>query len=274
MPTDSLGDQQKAFEVVEAGRMLTPGLPIMVRLDGKAWHTFCRGLKKPFDERLSGLMGLTSKFIAEETNALLIFTQSDEITLVIHKENAESQVYFDGKIQKLTSVISSMATAYFNKHLPQVIPEKADKMAFFDCRVWNLPSLEEVSNNFLWRELDASKNAISMAAQHFYSHKQLHEKNSSEKIEMLYQKGVNFQSYPTSFRRGSYFRRVTRLVKFTSDELEKLPLKHEARSNPDLMVVRNVVEQVNLPPLSKISNRVGVLFKGEEPIMKESNARP
>lgn len=267
--SDTLGDRMKAFEMAEAGRMLIPGLPIMCRLDGRSFSQFTKGLKRPYDERMSSLMCATAKFIAEETNAKIVYTQSDEISVVLYTDNLESQTFFDGRIQKLTSVIASMATAYFNKHLSAYLPEKANKLPMFDCRVWNLPSLEEVCKCLLWRELDATKNSISMAAQHYYSHKELHEKNGSEKIEMLHKKGIIWDKYPSFFKRGSYLRRVTRLVKFSSEELEKLPEKHEARINPDLMVERSVVENVEFPPLTKVSNRVDTLFKGIEPIVTE-----
>lgn len=266
--SDALGDRMKSYEMAEAGRMLIPGLPVMLRLDGKAFHTFTKGLKRPYDERLSTLMTNTTKFLVEQTNALIGYTQSDEISLVLYTSSPESQTYFDGRIQKLTSVVASMATMYFNKHLASALPEKVDKMALFDCRVWNVPTLEEAANCILWRELDATKNSISMAAQAYYSHKVLHGKNSSDKQEMLHQKGVNWNDYPSFFKRGSYVRRVTKLMKFTTEELDKLPAKHEARKNSNLMVERSVVEVVEFPPLTQVGNKVEVLFKGASPLAK------
>ena len=268
MSEDNLGDRMKGYEMAEAGRMLINGLPIMIRLDGRSFSQFTKGLKRPYDERMSNLMCATSKFIAEETNAKVVYTQSDEITVVLYTDVVESQVFFDGRIQKLTSVVASMATAYFNKHLYEYLPEKSDKLPVFDCRVWNVPTLEEAANCILWRELDATKNSISMAAQAYYSHKELHGKNSSEKQEMLHQKGVNWNDYPSFFKRGSYFRRVTKLIKFSDAELDKLPAKHEARKNSNLMVERSVVEAVEFPPLIKVGNPVDVLFSGAEPSLK------
>jgi tRNA(His) 5'-end guanylyltransferase len=262
----------KDYEMAEAGRMLLPGLPIMLRLDGKNFSSFTRGLQRPYDKRLSDLMVDTAKFLVEETNALISYTQSDEISLVLFTENPETQLFFDGRIQKLTSVVASMATAYFNRNL-YTIPEKKDKVAYFDCRVWNVPNLTEAANALVWRELDATKNAISMAAQHYYSHKELHNKNGKEKQEMLFQKGINFNDFPSFFKRGSYVRRVHRATKFTFEEICNLPEKHEARTNPDLVVERSVVERVELPPATKIANRVDVFFKGASPeeFAKNSN---
>jgi tRNA(His) guanylyltransferase len=146
MSEDDLGDRMKGYEMAEAGRMLIKTLPIMIRLDGKAFHTFTKGLKRPYDERLSTLMANTTKYLVEQTNALVGYTQSDEISLVLYSDDPLTQVYFDGRIQKLTSVVASMTTMYFNKFMASALPEKADKVALFDCRVWNVPTLEEAAN--------------------------------------------------------------------------------------------------------------------------------
>ena len=165
----------------------------------------------------------------------------------------------------MISDLAAMCSVYFNRLLPKYLPEKADKMPRFDCRVFNVPTLDEAVNTFLWRELDATKNSISMASQHYYSHKQLDGKNGSEKQEMLFQKGVNWNDYPTFFKRGTYIQRKRVLTKFTTDELSKLPAKHAARQNPDLEIERWVVDKVELPPLNKITNRVDVIIYGKKP---------
>jgi tRNA(His) 5'-end guanylyltransferase len=262
---DELGDRMKIFEGIEANRILIPKLPIMIRLDGKSFHVFCRGLKRPYDKRFSDLMIKVTKALVNETNAIIAHTSSDEISLALYTDKIKSQLFFNGRIQKIISVTASIATAYFNKHLPDYIPEKASKLAFFDCRVWNVPSLEEACNTFMWRELDASKNSISMAGQSVYSHKELQHKHSGEIQEMLFQKGINWNDYPSFFKRGSYIRRIPKAIKFSTAEIDKLPAKHLARTNPDLLFERQVIETVEYPPLNKVTNRVDVLFKGAEP---------
>lgn len=267
--SDDLGTRMKLLEMIEAGRILIPQLPIMIRCDGRAFHSFCKGLKKPFDERLTDLMITTTKFLVEETGATIGYCQSDEISLCIWNYNYETEVIFNGRIQKLTSIIASLATYYFNREIPKYIPEKANKMALFDCRVWNVPNLDEATNCFLWRELDATKNAISMAAQSQFSHKELQGKHGNEMQEMLFQqKGINFNDYPSKFKRGSFIKKVSKVTKFTCEEIANLPKNHDARKNPNLTFERNVIERVELPPLSKIVNRVKVLFENEQPIQK------
>lgn len=264
---DDLGDRMKSYEMAEAGRMLMHGLPIMLRLDGKAFSTFTKGLQRPFDKRLTDLMIDTTKFLVEQTNATIGYTQSDEISLCIYSDDLKEQLFFNGRIQKLTSVVASMASAFFNRNLPNALPEKADKFAYFDCRVWNVPTLSEAANVFVWRELDATKNAIQMAAQHYFSHTSLHGKHGAELQEMLFsEKQINFNDYPSFFKRGSYIRRVTRATKFTSDEIDRLPSKHAARNNPNLEVVRSVVEHIKLPVMTNVMNKVDVYFNGKEPI--------
>jgi tRNA(His) 5'-end guanylyltransferase len=267
--SDDLGDRMKKIEMIEAGRILIPQLPIMARLDGRSFSSFTKGLKRPFDERLTDLMIATTKFLVEETGATVALVQSDEISLCIWNDNYDTEVIFNGRFQKLTSVFASLATYFFNKELPKYIPEKANKMALFDCRVWNVPNLDEATNCFLWRELDATKNAISMAAQSQFSHKELQGKHGNEMQEMLFQqRGINFNDYPSKFKRGSFIKKVKKVTKFSTDEIEKLPKNHDARKNPNLTIERNIIERIELPQLSKIVNRVKVLFENEEPIQQ------
>ena len=269
MHKDELGTRMKLFEQVEAGRKLMPLLPICVRIDGKCFSNFTRDLSRPFDERFHKAMSYTTQKLVEETGAVIGYTQSDEISLVIYSDDIDSQVFFNGKVQKIVSVISSMATFFFQEGLALYIPEKAKKLALFDCRVWNVPTKEEAVNSVLWREIDCLKNSVSMATRHYYSTKQMHGKSGSEMQEMLFVKGVNFNDYPAWFKRGTYIRRVKRFVKFSAEELEKLPAKHEARANPDLVIERSIVEVLEMPPIRKVMNRVDVVFSGAQPVIKE-----
>lgn len=150
--------------------------------------------------------------------------------------------------------------------VPVVLPEKAGSPALFDCRVWTTPTLDEAANVFLWRERDATKNSISMAARCYYSHKELLNKSGSEMQEMLFQKGVNWNDYPDFFKRGTFVQRRTRCSVLTPSELEALPPLHDARKSPDLMVMRSEVCVIEMPPFNKVKNRVAVLFDGTDPV--------
>ena len=273
--SDSLGDRMKQYEAAEAGRRLMPLLPAFARLDGRAFHSFVRGLERPFDKRLSDLMLDTATFLVRETNAVVGYTQSDEISLAWAPEGYDSQIFFVGRVQKMTSTLTGLCAMYFNRRLSAFLPtEYADRLPVFDARVWNVPTLEEAANTFLWRELDATKNSISMAARAYYEHSEIHDKSGSEMQELLWKKGVNWNDYPAFFKRGTYIRRrkVQRL--FTATEREALPEKHAARSNPALVVERTECSPLALPPLATIENRAGVLFRGEEPRTKSPNSLP
>lgn len=266
----NLGERQKLYESV-TDRILIPNLPVILRLDGRAFHSWCRRAVRPYDERVQRLFDETTKHLVEETNAVVGYTQSDEITLVLYNYAIpDSQIMFNGREAKLLTVVTSIATEKFNSLVEEVWPERKGDAARFDARVFNVPTIEEAANNLLWRELDASRNSVSMAAQSMFSHNELQKKNNSEMQEMMWsQRGVNWNDYPSRFKRGAYFKRVLVERKFTTEELEKLPEKHAARKDPNLLIQRHLITRVELPPMSKIANKAGVIFHGEEPQMYE-----
>jgi tRNA(His) 5'-end guanylyltransferase len=259
------GDRMKILEGIECGRRFMPLLPICVRLDGKAFHSWTRKLDRPFDGPFSLLMLDTTKFLVAEANACMGYTQSDEINFIIHSDSYKSQTFFDGKIFKVISVLASMATDYFNRHAPDLLGARVTGPAYFDCRAWQVPNKEEATNMLLWREFDATRNSIIMAAQSVYSHKQLNGKNAKEMQEMLFQKGINWNDYGACFKRGTYVQRRKVTRRFSSIELEKLPPKHEARSNPELEYERTEINMIEMPPFASVINRVEVVFDGVAP---------
>jgi len=262
-----LGDRMKNYERLEAGRRFIPLLPICARIDGKGFSKFTKQFKRPYDPRMSELMTQTMSYLTEQTQASIGYTQSDEITLVWYSNEVKSQIFFDGRIQKMTSVLASMTTAFFNSLIAEYIPEKIGTMALFDCRVWQLPTLQEAANTLLWREYDATKNSISMAARHYYSHKALHKKTGNQMQEMLFQKGVNWNDYPAFFKRGIFVQKRRVVRAFTADELKLLPEKHQARDNPDLMIERSEFQRLDMPAFGEVRNRVDVVFNGAEPLV-------
>lgn len=261
----ALGDRMKAYEKRETGRRCMPHLPICARIDGKRFSRWTEGLERPYDQRLSDLMVGTTRHLVSETQAVIGYTQSDEISLVFHSDDPKHQLFLDGRIQKLTSILASMATAWFNAHAGLSIPERAGRLALFDCRVWTVPTRAEAANVLLWRERDATKNSVSMAARHYYSHSDLHHRSSSELQELLHAKGVNWNDYPAFFKRGTFVRREVVERRLDVEELEALPEKHAARRDPDLIVRRSVLVTMDMPPFDKVVNREAVVFDGAEP---------
>jgi tRNA(His) 5'-end guanylyltransferase len=252
---DSLGDRVKELESLQASACLDETQPICVRIDGKSFHTYTKGLARPYDKRLSDLMVETTNFLVEKTNAKLGYTQSDEISLVYFKTEDKQQNFFGGRIQKLTSVLASMATAKFNKEIVKKIPEKVDSFAFFDCRVWNVPTLKDAAEVFIWRQEDAIKNAVSMAAHAHFSHKSVQGKSSRDKIEMLKEKGIIWEEYPEFFKSGTYSKR----------HLIEVPIPEEMKSFPANQgketFVRAEIINLHYPRLSRVEDIENFLFK-------------
>lgn len=267
MINDALGDRMKEYEAQETSRRFLPGLPIYARIDGRGFSKFTKGMQRPYDPRMSNAMVHATKVLVEQTHATIGYVQSDEISLVwIPTENGHG--WFDGKTMKMASVLAGLATVAFINGLADQFNDWEMlmlKMPHFDARVISMPSEAEAANMLLWRNLDATKNAVSMAASHYYSHKELHGKSGNEKQEMLWQKNVNFNDYPTFFKRGTWVRRVAKERTLTAEELARIPEKH--RPTADQMLLRTEVVGFDLPPLNKIVNRVEVLFSGKDSII-------
>lgn len=267
MSKDDLGDRMKGYESLETGRRLDQSKPIYARIDGRGFSKFTRGMRRPFDNRMSEAMHAATIRLVADTRARLGYTQSDEISLIWDGRETEhgQQMLFDGKVQKLVSILSGIATAAFTRAILDSEYEGfrayAERTPHFDCRVFNLPSREEGANAFLWRELDATRNAVSMTAQDLFSHNQLQGIGTRTMQVMIHNRGVDFNRMPAYFTRGAYFRRVTEERWLSDEELARIPVDHR----PPGPVLRSLVRQVDMPPLLEVQNRVGVVFDGEEP---------
>ena len=264
MSKDGLGDRCKEFERAEADRRAMRGLPLLARLDGRAFHTFTRDLRRPYEHGMSRAMIETTRYLVQEMVALVGYTQSDEITLGWYEPSQSVSDYaFDGRFQKLASVLAGMASARFCQLLVEHLPDKVDETPHFDCRVWQVPTLEDAAEVFIWREDDATKNSISMAAGAYYSDRELDGKSSSAKQEMLWQKGVNWNDFPSFFKRGTYLQRRSFERTLADEERAQIPPAH--RPPAGTMVKRTQVVELELPPARKIANLAAVLFERAEP---------
>lgn len=262
-----LSDRMKTYEATSlALARLTPNLPVIARIDGKAFHSWTRGLLKPYDDRLQDLFDVVTRWLVLETAARIGYTQSDEVSLIFYNDQKpDSQIFLDGRIAKLTSILASMTTAVFNEFAPRLV-EKGKPFAYFDCRVFTVPSEAEAANYLIWRELDATRNSIQMAAQAYFSPKQLNGKKSEHLHDMLMDREINWNDYPARFKRGAYFRRVVENRTFMPHEIAALPEKHAARRVPSLTFARTNVRQIDMPPILRVVNREKVIFYGHAPI--------
>lgn len=267
---DNLGDRMKLFESRESDRRLLPTLPVYARIDGRSFSAFTRGMKRPYDPAMTEVMVRTTEALVEETQARIGYTQSDEISLVWQSERFDSSIFFDHRISKMTSVLAAYATASFILALQDegTYADRIRQRPHFDCRVFQLPSRVEAANAFLWREQDAAKNAVSMAARSVYSHKALDHKSGPEMQEMLFAKGINFNDYPAFFKRGTFVRREAIWREFTDEERDAIPEKH--RPEPGAKVQRSKIVRLDMPRFGSVTNRDAVIFDGAAPIIAEA----
>lgn len=195
----ALGNRMKRYEEVPK-TLLVRRMPAIIRVDGKAFHSFTKGMTKPFDEELKNAMVATTKELCREIQgAKIAYSQSDEISiLVIDYEKIGTDAWFDYQVQKMASVSASIWSAYMN----EFIRPYTKKIALCDSRVFNIPK-EEVNNYFLWRQQDATKNSISMVAQSLFSHGSLQGLSGPKMQEKMFQeKGINWNNLPTWQKRG------------------------------------------------------------------------
>jgi tRNA(His) guanylyltransferase len=263
----TLGDRMKLYEQPSIARQAFKGQPLIARLDGKSFHTFTKGLKRPFDERLTMMMVNTMRALVDRFGCRIGYTQSDEITLAWYETPDSTTDYpYNGRFQKLDSLLAAFATAHFNLHLPTFLPEKAHMLPTFDCRSFVVPTLQEAYHAFLWRQQDATKNAISMAAQSLFSHKRLQGLHGPQMQELMWkEKGVNFNEYPPAFKRGTFARRTKEARVLTAEQLAEIPEKYR----PTGPVIRSFVDQLDIW-LTKQEDPVQTLFFGG-PIVSAPN---
>ena len=191
----SLGGRMKEYYEGVYNLKLPMRMPMIIRLDGRAFHTLTRNLQKPFDTIFTECMNLTARRLCEEIQgAQIAYVQSDEISILVHNyKKITTQSWFGNELQKMVSVSAGIASAEFSQLF--------NKIGIFDSRVFVLPE-HEVCNYFIWREQDCVRNSIQMLAQSLYSQKELHKKNTKDMQEMCFQKGKNWNDLPTHQRRG------------------------------------------------------------------------
>lgn len=233
MKHDSLGSRIKTKYEDVFRHSLPQRTYGLLRIDGKAFHTFTRGLPRPYCPELSWAMDTAAlQLCLTLQGARLAYGQSDEYSFLFSDfEGTDSEMWFKGNIQKIASVSASLFTAHFNEAWRTVAPQFKKgpyTPAMFDSRVFVIPSRTEVMNYFVWRQQDATRNSLTMLASAHYSHKELHGKKAADKHELLFTKGINFDKEPTSFKRGRVARKqvtsrpVSYVHKKTGERIEKI----------------------------------------------------
>lgn len=222
---DELGNRMKENFENRTRYFLPRRTYTILRLDGKAFHTYTKGLNRPFD---SGLIAdMDSAIVAmlpQLQGVVFAYTQSDEISILLTDfEKETTSAWFDGNLQKMCSVASSVMTAHFNqarhwRHFEHEDTFDTFKLAYFDCRVFTIPDRTEVMNYFRWRQQDCIRNSVSMVAQSNFSHKELQNKSQSNMHDMLHAKGVN---WTTDFTDGEKNGRIIMKETYNVGEVER-----------------------------------------------------
>jgi tRNA(His) guanylyltransferase len=219
----SLGERMKEYENLTRFH-LSKDFPMIIRLDGNAFHTFTRGFEKPFDSILRSSMEETAKYLVENIpGAQMAYHQSDEISILVTNYNISNrEPWFGNNTNKIVSITAAMATLSFNRIFSKKVSDckeanlyhesrkrSAESGAIFDSRVFILPK-DEVVNYFIWRQQDAIKNSVSMVAQSLFSHNSLQGMNGSQMIERIFHElGIVYdQKYTITERRGSVVHRL------------------------------------------------------------------
>lgn len=230
---DCLGDRMKGYEDVSRIYLIKRS-PVIIRIDGRAFHTLTRGFVRPFDNIFMEVMQLTARYLCENiAGCRLAYVQSDEISLLLTDYTTlNTQPWFENNLQKLVSVAASMATLEFNRQFFKYTCDLSDDYtwhpctmekrwgirddkvfdayskarrigATFDARAFVLPK-EEVCNYFIWRQNDAVRNSIQMLAQANFSHKELQGLSCSKlQDKLMLEKEINWNDLPNEQKHGS-----------------------------------------------------------------------
>ena len=249
MDTSDLANRMKEYEKRNQ-YYLQKRTPVAIRVDGRSFHTFTKGFKRPFDDILMKSMQETAKYMCENIQgAKLAYVQSDEITIIlVDYDTLETDCWFNYRTDKLCSISASMATMAFNRVFVKNVDEwgrltfpnwdeggtneevdvdllklndayqrAIGKGAMFDARCFNIPK-EEVTNLIYWRQLDAARNSIQMVGQANFSHKELQNKSCNDIQDMLHeQKGINWNDYPTVCKRGTACIKNRKIIEYLDE---------------------------------------------------------
>ena len=257
---EQLGNYYKECERNFTLRKFMPNVPIVARLDIRAAHSFCKGLEKPYSQAFMDCMKYTALELGKEFNPIFSYIQSDEITLCFYT----NQLMFDGTVQKYISNLSAYASVMFNKRVYELIHSHTKKSPTFDCRVFQVSSIQEVFDNIVWRQIDAMKNSVSLLACNHFSPKELSGKSTKDRKEMLADIGVDWNVINDNnqqFTRGAFFKRisVTKKVDFPITDKILTQNPNIIKIDGEYFVNRNEWNEIIVPRLSRITEDVNAL---------------
>ena len=203
MTPDTLGDRMKEYEQVTKVKLVRR-MPAIIRLDGRAFHTFTRNLVRPYDAIFGRVMMATSlELVRTIQNAVFAYSQSDEISiLMLDYKNKDTQAWLGSQVQKIVSLSAAICSTLFQQHFFSTYPKNGfPPLPVFDSRVFSIPE-SDVVNYFIWRQQDAERNSINSLAQSLFSHAELQGRKREEVLSMLTSIGVEWGEAPVPQKRG------------------------------------------------------------------------
>ncbi|TFL15961.1 hypothetical protein DR046_22590 [Jannaschia formosa] len=276
---DPLGDRMKAIERTGADPQLDPARPAYARIDGRGFSRFTRGLRKPFDARMSAAIERTAAHLLEESQARAAYVQSDETSLLWALSGPGSELFFGGKPQKMASVVAGMATAALTRELLHAALDETGEMAgyaarlpHFDARVAGMADAAEAAEMIAWRGADARRNAISGLARTVFPHRAVQGKSSRDLLGTLDERGIRLDAEDPGAVNGVLLRFVPELRGLTEEERARIPEPH--RPAPDALFEPRALHRFCAVSPNRIANLAGVLFPDEEPVLVSGRAEP
>lgn len=265
MKVDPLGDRVKLYEEQANSQVFPEGSFVLARVDGRAFHTYTKGLRKPMDIDLQNAMISATQVVAEQLKSVLAYVQSDEATFC-WRSTLTNPLPFNGRVQKLCSLIAATFTGGFIHNMPGSWLDERGVPAF-DCRIWSVPGYFDQYEAFLWREKDAIKNAVSSAASTIATPRELKDMKHKARLELLKERGFDFESLPREFRHGAYVRRMIRLEELPEETRLKIP--ESKRPLPGVKFERSDVRvDHQLTSVRQIDNLEAFFAHGAQPSLR------
>jgi tRNA(His) 5'-end guanylyltransferase len=245
---DDIGDRFKAYEACW-DFSLPRRMPLVIRVDGRGFHGL--KLQKPFDHDFFRTMaGVAEALCREIQGAVLAYVQSDEISVIARDDvQPNTEAWLGKRLSKVISLAAATATAAYNERSHMVWDWQQ-----FDARAFVLPDLSEVTNYLIWRQQDATRNSVSMAAHAAFSHKSLQGVNSNGMLDRLRKAGKPWEETPTHFKRGAVVRRVKvpKYVEFLKAEVWRS--EWDIHTEPPIFTQdRAYIEELYREPESAVS---------------------
>jgi tRNA(His) guanylyltransferase len=253
---DPLGDRIKRQYEHRCRHYLPRRSYVIIRVDGRAFHTFTRHCQRPFDHELIGDMNAVAVALCEQiSGAQFAFAQSDEVSLLVTDfQSNQTEAWFDNSQSKMESLSASIATVAFNRsRLTRLVRQQGVEAmeaqtawAAFDSRAFLVPDINEVANTFLWRQQDATRNSIQMVAQAHFGHHELEGMSTDQMQEKLWQeRGINWNDIAPMLKRGRFIEKqtVTSDVEYTDKNTGEKQVAHNVKRSHWVVVEPPVFTQ-------------------------------